>query len=131
MFRQDEAFECVDDGQSCEDRYGTDEIGGADVEVEACGEEILDVGGAVVFAACAFWRLLRKVWIEHQLIDQSGYGAAGLRELRVPIEAPTAACEMLNERVDKNVGGTGIEGKDLRWFAGGGEDGDVGDAAEI
>ncbi len=67
----------------------------------------------------------------HEFIDKCGYGAARLRELRVFVETLAAAREMLDERVDENVGGAGVERKDLRWFARSGQDGDVGDAAEV
>ena len=131
VFRKDEAVEGVDDGQGCEDGDCADEIGGANVMVAPCGEQVFDVSGSVVFAAGALRRLLRQIWIVHEFISKRGCGAARSGELGVFVETLATASEMLDESVDENVGRTGVEGEDLRRFAGSGQDGDVGDAAEI
>ena len=54
-----------------------------------------------------------------------------MRLARVFVVALFVVREVLDEGVDEHVGGAGVEGEDLDGFAGGGEDGDVGDAAEI
>jgi hypothetical protein len=42
-----------------------------------------------------------------------------------------AVVEALHESVDDHAGGAGVEGEDVGGDAGGGERGDVGDAAEV
>src|SRR6266403_218203 len=42
-----------------------------------------------------------------------------------------AVREVPNERVNEHVGRAGVKGKDLIWSCTGGNDGDIGDAAEV
>ncbi len=52
-------------------------------------------------------------------------------DARVFVETLAAVGEVRDERVNEHVGGAGVEGEDLCGLGGGGDDGDVGDAAEI
>ena len=51
--------------------------------------------------------------------------------LPILVEALAAAGKVGDQGIDEHVGWAGIEGEDLRGLGGGGEDGDVGNAAEI
>jgi hypothetical protein len=47
------------------------------------------------------------------------------------VVALAAVGEVLDEGVDEHVAGAGVEGQDVGWFGVGGDDGDVGDAADV
>ncbi len=56
---------------------------------------------------------------------------AATREGGVFVEALAAAGEVGDEGVEEDVGGAGVEGEDVLRLGAGGDDGDIGDAAEI
>ena len=94
-------------------------------------EQVFHKGRSIIFTARAFGRPLREVGVVHQFVDERGGGAARLREPSVFVETLTAAAEVLDEGVDQDICRASVEGEDLRRFAGGGEDGDIGDSAEV
>src|SRR6266571_3914686 len=97
----------------------------------AKANEFLDVGAAVVFASGAFGGRDTQIRVFHQFVEKRRNRAARLGKLGVFVETFAATGEMLHERVDEHVGGTGVEGEDLRWLSGGGNHCDICDAAEI
>src|SRR5882757_1922683 len=97
----------------------------------AAGDEVFYVSGAVVFAARRFWRRKFQIGIAEEFVEQRGNGAALLCEGGVFVEALAAVGEVGDEGVDEHVAGAGIEGEYLRRLSVGGNDGDVGDAADV
>src|SRR5215510_2407063 len=53
------------------------------------------------------------------------------RECSVLVVTLAAAAEVLDQTVDQHVAGAGVEGQEVLWFGVGGDDGEVGDTANV
>src|SRR5262249_55781408 len=78
-----------------------------------------------------FGRLLLQVRFAQKLAHDGAVDAPALCENRAFVEAPAAVCEALDQRVDEHIAGPGVESGDLRGRGVGGNDRDVGDAADV
>src|SRR5690242_538361 len=94
-------------------------------------EYMLDVSPSVLFAAGGFWRRLPKIRFGKQGVEQGGQKLAARGHLRFGVEGSPARGEMADERVDDHIPGAGIEGDDRLRRGGFGDDGDIGNAANI
>src|SRR5579859_1867729 len=94
-------------------------------------ENFHDVGGAEIFAASAFWRLLFQISVFHQGIENLWNEVAALCEVCVFVVAPAAFGEMLDQGVDEHVAGAGVEGENVGRFRVCGDYGDVSNAADV
>src|SRR5215471_13014680 len=65
MFGKNESVECIDDGKGREERGGADKVVRLGVMFFGEREELLDIRGAVVFAASAFGRREFQIGIFH------------------------------------------------------------------
>ncbi len=128
---QDEAVEGVHDGKSGEDSGGPDEVSGFRTIPAAEGENFFDVGAAIIFAARALGRSASQIRVVHKFVDETGETAAARGEPSVFVKAFSAARKVKDKGVNEHVGWAGVEGEDLLWASGAGNDGDIGDAAEI
>ena len=95
----------------------------------AGGEEFLGVGGAELFAAGGFGRgLAEELFFEDGAED-------GLEDFAAGGDAAVAVVglgeELVHEGVDDHVAGAGVEGDDFFLARGGGDDGEVADAADV
>ena len=130
-FGQNETVESIHDAEGSEDGGGADKVFGAGAKLAAVGQNFCDEGAAKIFAAGRFWRLKFKVRIAKKLFKKRNDALAAKGEPRAGVEALAALREVRDESVNEHVGGTSVEGEDILRASAGGDDGDVGDAAEI
>ena len=131
VFRKHESAEGVHDRLGREIGHGIEEIGRPYFVLAGEVQEIFDVACAEVFTAGGFWWAKLEIGILHEAVNQRVVDVAATGERGVFIEAPAVFGEVGDERVDEDVGGAGVEGEDILGLGAGGDDGDVGDAAEI
>src|SRR5215467_1232062 len=131
VLRKNETPERVDDRCRRKSRYGMDEIARTGAVAAAQGQQFLDVVRAEVFAAGGFGRLLLQVRFAQKLAHAGAVDAPAFCENRAFVETLAAVCEALDQRVDEHVAGAGVESGDLRGRGVGGNDRDVGDAADV
>src|SRR5579871_4266043 len=94
-------------------------------------QQFLEIGAAIVFAACGFGRAELEIRVTQQGFQQRVEHLALTSEARAAIKALFFAGEMPDERIDEHVARASIEGQDLRWLGSRRKNGDVADAAEI
>ena len=128
---EDESVKGIHDAESGEDGCGTNEVFRTGTELAAFGEDSVDVGVTEVFAAGRFGRLLAEIGIAEKLFEEWSDAASALGDASVFVVTLAVVGEVLDEGVDEDVGGASVEGEDVFGLGCGGNDGDVGDAAEV
>lgn len=90
-----------------------------------------DESSSITFTPRRFGRSNSEVGILPQFLIKRGYHPASHCQVSRVVESFSASGEVLDQGVDEHVAGTGVEGEDIGGLGVGGDDGDVGDAADI
>ena len=118
VFGEDETAERVHDGFCGEIGDGIEKIGRLYFVLTGELEEIFDVICAEVFTTGGLWWAKLEIGIFHQAVDEGVVDVAAAGEGGVFVEALAAVSEVLDEGVNEDVGGAGVEGEDVLRLGG-------------
>lgn len=128
---EDKAVERVYHAEGGEDGRGADEVFGTGAEFATFAENFFDESAPKIFTAGRLRGLKAEVRIGKEFFQERNQAIAARGDACAGIEAVTALAEVSDEGVDEDVGGAGVEGRDVGRFGMGGDYGNVGDAAEV
>ena len=129
--REDKFLAGLRDGCGGESGRGVEQVGGADMAALGERDQAHCVLGAEFFTAGGLRRGFAEEGMGKKLVQERRNQMAAARELGIPVEAQAAAREMRGERVDDHVAGAGVEGENIARPRGGGNEAEVGDAADV
>jgi len=129
--RKDEPVQSINNAACGERGCGSDDVVRFGAVLATEGEDFIDIRAPVIFAAGGFGRWKFEVRVPPEFVEKSGNITTFHGQPAAFVKPLAAVGEMGDEGVDEHVGGAGVEGEDLGGLGIGGDDGDVGDAAEI
>jgi len=128
---QNKAAKGVGDRCSGEDCDGVKEVVRFEFVAAGLGENFFDVVGPEIFSTGRFGGLQLEIGIAKEVGEKFTAKMALLCHGGVLVIAPAAVGEELDQGIDEHVARTGVEREDVLRFGVGGDDGDVGDPADV